>query len=95
MSLEIKLHLYDGDVLEKVQSDFGGSLYYRPHDGCIRWRLNLGKGNTRSLGTASKLLSYMCLETKYNKLHDIVHYHKQLAETKREESERLIDSPVS
>lgn len=82
LSIEIKLNIKDAEVLEKIQQDYGGNLYYRTHDNCFRWRLNLGKNNTKAKLIVSKLLSYMCLEKKYDLLEQINLFYKQLAQTK-------------
>ena len=90
MSIEIKLNVQDGEVLEAIHRDFGGSLYYRGHDNCIRWRLNMGKGNKNALELSTKLLGYMCMQKKYDSLELIRNFHKQLAETKHIETDKVM-----
>lgn len=90
MSIEVKLNIQDGEVLEAIHRDFGGRLYYRGHDNCIKWRLNMGKGNKKAKELSGKLLQYMCMQKKYDALEKIFNFHKQLAETKHIKTDKVM-----
>jgi len=81
--LVIELHQMDVKVLEQIRTDWKGGLHTN-NRGTVVWRLPLGKGNkSKALQLIPKLIQYMCLEKKYEKLIEIREFHKQVAETKQ------------
>ncbi|RLD03463.1 MAG: hypothetical protein DRI65_12830 [Chloroflexota bacterium] len=83
LRISIQLHQDDRAVLDKIKSDYGGSVSNRKNADTVTWQLSLGKGSHKSaMNIVPKLIQYSCLECKYIKLLDILEFHKQLAETK-------------
>lgn len=79
----IELHQMDIKILEQLKTDWKGGLHTTSR-GTVVWRLPLGKGNhSKAVTLIPKLIGYMCLEKKYEKLIEIREFHKRVTETKQ------------
>ncbi len=75
-------------VLEKLMSDFGGNLHKRSNKPTMIWTKNLGKNEYGAHKFIRKMMGFMCLDCKYDKLEKMNVFYKQLAETKQTESDK-------